>query len=199
MLDIAFLSMMLLRYYRQNADLSQPGPPNRVWASLEAEAVGNGLDDCVVGPLPISSHSAEPVLEAVDHQHRMIPISAKRNMPNCQPTKFSMVFFSLRHLRRGPTTRSRIVRLPRLLGILRQFPVQPAGVPTLATKDRSRPLSHQLTLVGNKGRRHPKLMQLAKISRSLHLNLIKSGLVVSLRGVKVCYCLQMAQVDVRHF
>ena len=26
--------MMLLRYYRQNADLSQPGPPNRVWASL---------------------------------------------------------------------------------------------------------------------------------------------------------------------
>ena len=26
---------MLLRYYRQNADLSQPGTPNRVWASLE--------------------------------------------------------------------------------------------------------------------------------------------------------------------
>ena len=25
---------MLLRYYRQNADLSQPGPPNRVRASL---------------------------------------------------------------------------------------------------------------------------------------------------------------------
>ena len=96
-------------------------------------------------------------------------------------------------------TRSRTVRLPRLLGTLRQFPVQPVEVPALATKDRSRPLSHQLTLVDNKGRRHPKLMQLAKISRSLHLNLIKSGLIVSLRGVKVCYCLQMAQVDVRHF
>ena len=91
-----------------------------------------------------------------------------------------------------------IVRLPRLLGLLRQFPVQPAEAPALATKDRSHSLSHRLTLVDNKGRRHPRLMKLARISRSLRLNLPKSGLI-ALRRVKVCYCLQMDQADVQHF
>ena len=76
------------------------GSPHK---DAQAEAVGNGLHHGVVGPLPISSHSAEPLLEAVDHQHRIIPISAQRNMPYCQATKFSMVVFSLRHLRSDGT------------------------------------------------------------------------------------------------
>ena len=34
LLDIDFLLTILSRYYRQNADFSQPGPPNLVWTSL---------------------------------------------------------------------------------------------------------------------------------------------------------------------
>ena len=42
---------MLLRYYRQNADLSQPGPPNRVWASLEfACADAKKMDNSMAVP-----------------------------------------------------------------------------------------------------------------------------------------------------
>ena len=68
-----------------------------------------------------------------------------------------------------------------------------------ATKDRSRPLNHLLTRVDSKGRHHLRQMQLARRSRKPHLNPIRNGLIMSLKGVKVCYLLQRAQVDVRHF
>ena len=85
-----------------------------------------------------------------------------------------------------------------LLGTHQQLPIQPATVKALATKGRSHPLRHQLTLVNSKGRQHPNQAQLVKRSRNLRLSLMKSGLIVSLKGVRMCYCLQLAQADVRH-
>ena len=101
---------------------------------------------------------------------------------------------------KGENTRSddQKMQVLRLLGVHQQFPMQPATVKALATKDRSHPLWHQLTLVDNKGRLHPNQAQLVKRSRNLRLSLMKSGLIVSRKGVRMCYCLQLAQADVRH-
>ena len=85
----------------------------------------------------------------------------------------------------GPTTRRRVVQALRLLGTQR-FPMHPTTVKALTAKDRRHPLRHQLTLVDSKGRQHPNLAQLLKIGRSPRLSLIKSGLVVSLKGVRMC-------------
>ena len=84
-----------------------------------------------------------------------------------------------------------------LLGMRQQLLAQLVTVKALATKGRSHPLRHQLTPVNSKMMQHPNQAQLMKRSRNLRLNLMKIGLIVSLKGDRMCYCLQSAQAGVR--
>ena len=51
---------------------------------------------------------------------------------------------------------------------------------------------------GQQGETASKSGSACEEKQNLRLSLMKSGLIVSLKGVRMCYCLQLAQVDVRH-